>query len=395
MMRTLNDLEFTGKRLVIRLDLNVPMDNGKITNLSRIHAAIPTLQLALKRHAGVIILSHLGRPTEGKVDAALSLAPVATALADELKTPVRFEKNYLRGVKCEPGEIVLCENVRFNVGENANDPALAKQYASLGDIFVMDAFGTAHRAQASTVGVAQFATVACAGPLLKAEIQALTTALISPERPLLAIVGGAKVSTKLNVLKGLLKIVDQLILGGGLANTLLAANGYAVGKSLHEPDLIPEIKALLEAAKQQNKLILTAQDVVTATEFSASAQATVRTLTQIRADEMILDIGPKTIAHYQEAIAKAGTIIWNGPIGVFEFPAFRAGTRAITQAIAQSAAYSLAGGGETIAAIDEFSDASDFDYVSTGGGAFLEYLEGRELPGIAILRQPIQEKVKV
>lgn len=392
-MLSLSELNITGKICVIRQDLNVPMHEGKIANLKRLHAAVPTINTALEQRAGVIILSHLGRPEEGKFDPQYSLAPIAKTLAELLNRPVKFEPQYLDGVVCEPGDVVLCENVRFNRGEKSNDPELAKKYAMLGDVFVMDAFGSAHRKHASTYGAVAAANVACAGPILDSEVAALSKALENPQRPLLAIVGGAKVSTKLGVLKGLMETVDQLILGGGLANTLLAAEGHHVGKSLYEPDLIPEMQALMKAANQQNKKILQPLDVMVATEFSADASATVKTIGDIAPDELILDIGPATIQLYQQTILQAGTLIWNGPVGVFEFPAFAAGTNEVSQAIANAPGFTLAGGGETLAAIDQFIHASDLNYVSTGGGAFLEYLEGRELPSLQILKQRAKETV--
>lgn len=390
-MKTLNDIDITGKRCVIREDLNVPIQNGRILNDKRLYAAIPTLQMILERHAGAIILSHLGRPQEGTVDPALSLAPVAQALSEMLNHPVRFLTDYLDGIDCEPGDIILCENVRFNTGEKSNDKNLAQQYAALGDIFVMDAFGTAHRAHASTYGVAEAAKEACAGPILTSEITALTQGLKNPTRPLLGLVGGAKVSTKLNVLNGLIQTVDQLILGGGLANTLLASQGYTVGKSLYEEDLIPEMHALLETAKANNKSILIPKDVAVAKAFDKNALAEIKTVGSIADDDMILDIGPATIADYQNAIQLAGTILWNGPVGVFEFENFQEGTRQISQAISRAPGFTLAGGGETLSAIDQYINASDIDYISTGGGAFLEYLEGRKLPGIEILNQRAKE----
>jgi len=381
----MSELPLAGKRVLIREDFNVPVENGAVTSDVRIRAALPTLTRALDARAAVIVLSHLGRPEEGKPDPDLSLEPVAQRLRELLKRPVRFAKEWLDGVDAAPGEVVLCENVRFNKGEKKDDEALARRLARLCDVFVMDAFGTAHRAEASTHGVARFAPVACAGPLLAAELDALTRALENPARPLLAIVGGSKVSTKLTVLEVLLAKVDQLIVGGGIANTFIAAQGHSVGKSLCEPDLIDTARRLAERAQAEGRSIPVPTDVVVARELSADAKGTVRTVDRVGADEMILDIGPHTAAAFRDLIASAGTVLWNGPVGVFEHDAFGAGTRAIAEAIAASPAYSLAGGGDTLAAIDKYGVATDISYISTGGGAFLEFVEGKTLPAVAVL----------
>lgn len=383
----MTDLDLSNKRVLIREDFNVPIENGKITNDRRIQAAIPTIQLALKQNAKVILISHLDRPEEGKYQAEFSLAPVAEKLSQLLKKPVPLIKDWLDGVEVKSGEVVLCENMRFNKGEKKNDPTLAKKMAALCDIFVMDAFGTAHRAEASTYGVAEYAPVACAGPLLVAELEALSKALENPQRPFLAIVGGSKVSTKLTVLKNLIGKIDQLIVGGGIANTFIAACGYPVGKSLYEPDLIPEAKNLMALAKQRGAAIPIPQDVVVAKEFSKDAVAITRNINEVQADEMILDVGPKTIHVFTQIIQSAKTIIWNGPVGVFEIEQFADGTKAIAEDIANSHAYSLAGGGDTLAAIDKYHIADKISYISTGGGAFLEFIEGKELPAVEILKK--------
>lgn len=381
----MENLDLSGKRVMIREDLNVPVADGKVSSDARIRAALPTIQLALQKGAAVILLSHLGRPEEGVFSAADSLAPVALRLQELLGQPVRLERDWLEGVQAAPGEVVLCENVRFNVGEKSNDPELADKLASLCDVFVMDAFGTAHRAQASTEGVIRKARLACAGPLLHGELEALRKSLLEPERPLLAIVGGSKVSTKLEVLDSLLDKVDELIVGGGIANTFIAASGHEVGKSLFEPDLLPEAQRMIRKAHDQGGSIPIPEDVVVAKAFSADAEAVVRKVDAVRPDEMILDIGPLTAINYSEIIAGAGSIIWNGPVGVFEFPAFQAGTRSVAEAIGRSKAYSIAGGGDTLAAIDQFGVAEDISYISTGGGAFLEFVEGKTLPAVAAL----------
>jgi phosphoglycerate kinase len=382
----MQDLSLLGKRVLIREDLNVAIKNGVISNDTRIRAAVPTIRLALEAGARVIVMSHLGRPEEGKsIDeqTEASLAPVAVRLAQLLNTEVSLSQHYLENpaeVSPGKGEVVLLENVRVNAGEKANDGALAKQYASLCDVFVMDAFGTAHRAQASTHGVAQYAPIACAGPLLASELDALELALKEPERPMLAIVGGAKVSSKLQVLESLASIVDQLIVGGGIANTFLVAAGYNVGKSLYEPDLVDTAKALM--AKTNIPLPI---DVVVAKEFSADAVATIKLVGEVDDDDMILDIGPATASELAKLIEPMKTIIWNGPVGVFEFEAFADGTKAIAAAVAANTGFSIAGGGETIAAIDKFAVTKNISYISTGGGAFLEFVQGETLPAVQIL----------
>lgn len=381
----MTDLDLNNKRVLIRQDLNVPMVDGKITEDTRIRASLPTIQKALAANARVIILSHLGQPEEGKFDPAFSLAPVAERMAKLLGVPVRLEANWLDGVEVKPGEVVLCENVRFNKGEKKDNEDLAKKMAALGDIYVMDAFATAHRAQASTHGVGKFAKVACAGPLLVAELEALGKALEHPEHPLLAIVGGSKVSSKSQVLEALLGKVDQLIVGGGIANTFIVAAGFKVGKSLYETDFVEKAKQLMEKAKQRGAEIPIPVDVVVAKEFSKDAIATLKKIDQVADDEMILDVGPETSKKFAEIIAKAKTIVWNGPVGVFEFDQFAAGTKAITEAIAASSAFSIAGGGDTLSAIDKFKVTDKISYISTGGGAFLEFLQGDKLPAVAML----------
>lgn len=375
----------SGKRVLIREDFNVPVQAGKVTSDARIRAALPTIQLALQKGAAVILLSHLGRPVEGEYSEEFSLAPIATHLAGLLNQAVRFESSWLDGVDIEPGEVVLCENVRFIRGEKKNDPQLAARMAALCDIFVMDAFGTAHRAQASTEGVIRQAPIACAGPLLSRELDALGKAMHDPARPLLAVVGGSKVSTKLTVLKNLLGNVDELIVGGGIANTFIAASGYPVGKSLYEPDLVPEAQRLIRLAHEKGGTIPIPKDVIVAKSFSADAEPMVRNVGEVNSDEMILDIGPLTAIEYSRAIAGAGTIIWNGPVGVFEFSNFAAGTRAVAEAIGRSKAFSIAGGGDTLAAIDQFGVGGEISYISTGGGAFLEFVEGKTLPAVVAL----------
>ena len=383
----MSDLDLRGKRVLIREDLNVPIDDqGRISSAQRLTSALPTIRAARDAGAQVMVLSHLGRPTEGQFDAAASLAPVAAWLGTRLGTPVPLIADYLDGVAVAPGTVVLLENCRMNLGESKDDDALAKRYAALCDIFVMDAFGTAHRAQASTHGVIRFAPIAAAGPLLCAELDALGRALEQPEHPLLAIVAGSKVSTKLTLLDNLLGKLDQLIVGGGIANTFLAAAGYAVGTSLLEPDLIDAARNIMADAKRRGAAIPLPTDVVVATAFSANATATVKPVDQVREDEMILDIGPDTARHYASLIAKAGTVVWNGPVGVFEFDAFGKGTETLARAIAASSAFSIAGGGDTLAAIDKYGVAADMSYISTGGGAFLEFLEGKELPAVAALK---------
>ncbi|ERS91598.1 phosphoglycerate kinase [Halomonas sp. PBN3] len=380
-VRKMTDLDLSGKRVLIREDLNVPVKHGKVSSDARLRAALPSIQAALDAGARVLLMSHLGRPTEGKPAEEFSLAPVADHLGELLGRPVRLVGAYLEDeVEVADGEVVLLENVRFNSGEKKDDETLAQQYAALCDIFVMDAFGTAHRAQASTHGVARFAPVACAGPLLAAELDALEKALATPARPMAAIVGGSKVSTKLEVLNALSEKCDQLIVGGGIANTFIAAAGHNVGKSLHEADLIDQAKALM--AKVEIPL---PTDVVVATEFSESATATVKPVDQVADDEMILDIGPESAARLAALLKDAGTILWNGPVGVFEIDQFGRGTEVIAKAIAESPAFSIAGGGDTLAAIDKYAIAERVSYISTGGGAFLEYVEGKTLPAVAAL----------
>jgi phosphoglycerate kinase len=381
----MTDLDLAGKRVLIREDLNVPIHDGRITSTQRLDAALPTIRAARDAGAAVLVLSHLGRPKEGVFDEALSLKPVAAWLAAQLGIAVRLERDYLDGVKSKPGEVVLLENCRMNAGEKADDGTLAKKYAALCDVFVMDAFGTAHRAQASTHGVAKFARVACAGPLLAAELDALGHALHNPARPLLAIVAGSKVSTKLELLQNLVQRVDQLIVGGGIANTFIAAAGHAIGKSLAEPDLLDAARAVMAAAAARGAAVPVPTDVVVASAFAATAPATVKSVDEVGADDMILDIGPQTAARYAAMIAKAGTVVWNGPVGVFEFEAFGHGTDVLAHAIAESKAFSIAGGGDTLAAVDKYGIADKVSYISTGGGAFLEFLEGKTLPAVAML----------
>ncbi|MGX5671588.1 phosphoglycerate kinase [Thermomonas fusca] len=382
----MTDLDLAGKRVLIRQDLNVPIDEaGHITSEQRILASLPTLKLALEKGAAVMVASHLGRPKEGAWSAADSLAPVAARLSQLLGVDVPLVKDWVDGVDVAPGRLVLLENCRMNIGEKADDEALSKKYAALCDVFVMDAFGTAHRAQASTHGAIRFAPVACGGPLLMAELDALDKALASPARPLLAIVAGSKVSTKLELLGSLVGKVDQLIVGGGIANTFIAALGHGVGKSLVEPDLLDTAKKIMADAHARGADIPLPVDVVVAPAFAADAPATVKPVDAVGADDMILDIGPATAARYAEVIGNAGTVVWNGPVGVFEFDAFAAGTEAVARAIAASQAFSIAGGGDTLAAVDKFGIADQVSYISTGGGAFLEFLEGKTLPAVAAL----------
>lgn len=383
-------LDLAGRRVLVREDLNVPLKDGRVTSDKRIRAAVPTLKALLEANAAVMVMSHLGRPQEGEPDAALSLAPVAKVLADLLGVPVQLETAWLDGCNVAPGSLILCENVRFNRGEKANDDALAQRMAGLCDVFVMDAFGTAHRAQASTHGVARYAPTACAGPLLVAELEALGQALSSPARPMLAIVGGSKVSTKLTVLESLVDRVEQLIVGGGIANTFIAAAGHNVGKSLYEPTLVEEASRLILAARERGAEIPIPSDVVVATAFDAQAQAVIKPVAAVADNELILDVGPQTQSRFAEIARGAGTIVWNGPVGVFEFPAFAAGTRALAESIAASDAFSVAGGGDTLAAIDQFGIADRISYISTGGGAFLEFLEGKTLPALAVLEDRSQ-----
>lgn len=383
----MSDLDLNGKRVLIREDLNVPVKNGKVASDARLKAAIPSIELALSKGAKVMVMSHLGRPEEGVYDAESSLQPVVDYLAEALAAPVRLAANYLDGIDINAGEVVVFENVRFNKGEGKNDDVLAKKLAALCDVFVMDAFGTAHRAQASTHGVAKFAPVACAGPLLVAELDALAAALKNPKRPLIAIVGGSKVSTKLTVLESLSGIVDQLIVGGGIANTFIAANGNNVGKSLYEADLIPEAQRLMAQARSRGGNIPVPTDVVVGQAFSETTLATLKPVAEVDDADMIFDIGPDTTAQLVKILKSAGTIVWNGPVGVFEFDQFAAGTKALAQAIADSDAFSIAGGGDTLAAIDKYNIADNISYISTGGGAFLEFLEGKTLPAVAILEE--------
>ena len=378
----MTDLDLTNQRVLIREDLNVPVKDGVVQSDARIVAALPTIRLALEKGAAVMICSHLGRPDEGQFSEENSLAPVAAYLSKALGRDVPLVRDYLLGVDVAPGDIVLLENVRFNSGEKKNTDALAQQYAALCDVFVMDAFGTAHRAQGSTHGVAKFAKIACAGPLLSAELEALGKALRAPEKPMSAIVAGSKVSTKLDVLTSLADLCDQLIVGGGIANTFLAAAGFPVGKSLYEADLIDTAKAI--AAKVSVPLPV---DVVVAKAFAADAEATVKAVADVAEDDMILDIGPETAKQFAELLKSSKTILWNGPVGVFEFDQFANGTKVLAQAIADSDAFSIAGGGDTLAAIDKYNVADKISYISTGGGAFLEFVEGKVLPAVAILEE--------
>lgn len=381
----MTDLDLSGKRVLIRQDLNVPIENGRITSEQRITASLPTLKRALEQGAAVMVTSHLGRPKEGVWSEADSLAPVAARLSELLGREVPLVRDWIDGVEVQPGQLVLLENCRMNVGESKDDEALSKKYAALCDVFVMDAFGTAHRAQASTHGVIRFAPVAAGGPLLMAELDALAQALDAPAKPLLAIVAGSKVSTKLELLANLVGKVDQLIVGGGIANTFIAAAGYKVGKSLYEPDLLDTARKIVADAKARGAEIPLPVDVVTAKQFLPDAIAEVKAVDAVAEDDLILDIGPQTAAQYAQLIANAGTVVWNGPVGVFEFEAFSKGTEALARAIATSPAFSIAGGGDTLAAVDKFDIAKDVSYISTGGGAFLEFLEGKTLPAVAAL----------
>ncbi len=376
----MSEVELSGMRVLIREDLNVPLADGEISSDVRIRAALPTIRAALEANAAIMLMSHLGRPTEGEADAAFSLQPIAAHLSHLLGMDVQLQTDWIDGVNLEPGQVVLLENVRFLEGEKACDEDLSRRMASLCDVFVMDAFGTAHRAQASTYGVARYAPIACAGLLLAAELDALSKALDQPARPMVAIVGGSKVSTKLTVLDSLADIVDQLIVGGGIANTFIAAAGHEVGKSLYEADM-------LDQARQLAANTPTPVDVVTAKEFSADATAETKSVSEVAPDDLILDIGPKTAAQFAEILKTAGTIIWNGPVGVFEFDQFGGGTRVLAEAIADSPAFSVAGGGDTLAAIGKYGVAENISYISTGGGAFLEFVEGKKLPAVAILEE--------
>ena len=386
----LTDLNLVGKQVLIREDLNVPVKNGEVTSDTRIRASVATIKHCLEAGAKVIVMSHLGRPTEGEYAEEFSMKPVAKRLSELLGRDVRLVKDWLEGFEVKQGEVVLVENVRFNKGEKKDNEELAKKMAALCDVYVMDAFGTSHRAEASTHGVGRFAPVACAGILLSAELDALGKALKSPAHPLLAIVGGSKVSGKLEVLESLSHLVDKLIVGGGIANTFIAASGYPVGKSLYEADLIPEAKRLIEQAKTRGGEIPIPTDVVTAKEFSDSAAATIKKVSEVLEDDLILDIGPETAARYAEIIKSAGTIVWNGPVGVFEIEQFSHGTQTVAKAVADSNGFSIAGGGDTLAAIEKYGIQEKVSYTSTGGGAFLEFLEGKKLPAVAMLEERAQ-----
>lgn len=381
------DQDLAGKRIMIREDLNVPINDGQVTSDARIRAAIPTIQFAIDAGASVLLLSHLGRPNEGEFEQRFSLEPVADHLSSLLDRPVRLEKSWLDGVQIEAGEVVLCENVRFNEGEKTNNTDLAKKMAKLCDVFVMDAFGTAHRAHASTHGVGLYAPIACAGPLLAGELKALGQALNNPVRPMAAIVGGSKVSTKLTVLESLIQKVDQLIPGGGIANTFIAAAGFSVGQSLVETDLIGQAKKMMDNAVAGGREIPVPTDVVVGKMFSADAKAITKSVSDIADDDMIFDIGPETAKRFAGMMQGAETIVWNGPVGVFEFDQFGEGTRILGEAIGASKAFSIGGGGDTLAAIDKYNISDKISYVSTGGGAFLEFLEGKKLPAVAMLEE--------
>ncbi len=383
----MTDLNLKDKRVLIREDLNVPVKNGKVTSDIRIQASLPTIKAAMNAGAKVIVMSHLGRPTEGEYNEEFSMKPVADHLSKLLGKEVRLVKDWLNGVEVASGEVVICENVRFNPGEKKNKDDVSKKMAALCDIFVMDAFGTAHRAEASTHGVAKYAPIACAGPLLAAELEALGKALENPVRPLVAIVGGSKVSTKLTVLESLSKVVDQLIVGGGIANTFIKAAGHPIGKSLCENDLVEEAKRLAAAAKSRGGDIPVPTDVVVGKEFKDTTPATLKQVSEVTEDDMIFDVGPDTAKKFAEILKNAGTIVWNGPVGVFEFDQFGAGTKALAEAIAESKAFSIAGGGDTLAAVDKYGVSDKISYISTGGGAFLEFLEGKKLPAVAILEE--------
>ncbi len=384
----MTDLDLAGKRVLIRQDLNVPIKDGKVSSAKRIEASLPTIKHCIEAGAQVMLMSHLGRPTEGESAAEFSLSPVVNYLSGALGKEVKLIPDYLdKTPELSNGDVVVLENVRFNVGEKKNEDDLSKAYAALCDVYVMDAFGTAHRAQASTHGVAKFASTACAGPLLAGELEALGKALDNPARPMVAIVGGSKVSTKLTVLESLSKIVDQLIVGGGIANTFIAADGHNVGKSLYEEDLVQTAKDLKAAAEAKGGSIPVPTDVVCAKEFAETAEATLKNVDEVADDDLIFDIGPDSAAELAEVIKNAGTIVWNGPVGVFEFDQFGEGTKAIAMAIAESAAFSIAGGGDTLAAVDKYDISDKVSYISTGGGAFLEFLEGKVLPAVAILEE--------
>jgi len=384
-MKTLDQVDIQGKRVLIRADLNVPIRNGQVTSAARIEAALPTIRQALDAGAAVMVMSHLGRPEEGSFDEEFTLAPVADKLTQMLGQPVELKRDWIDGVEVEKGKVVQLENVRFLKGEKANDDDLAKKMAALADVLVFDAFATAHRAQASTEGVIRHSKVACAGPLLAREVESLEKALAKPNRPMVAIVGGAKVSSKLTVLEALIEKVDQLIVGGGIANTFLVAAGYDVGGSLYEKDLVDTAKNLIKRAEEKGAAIPLPTDVLTATRFDEDAHATLRNVDRVRSDEMILDIGPESAGKLAAIVRQAGTVVWNGPVGVFEFEAFHSGTQAIAHAVAACKGFTLAGGGDTIAAIEKFHVADRIDYISTAGGAFLEYVEGKQLPALAAL----------
>ncbi len=387
----MNELDLAGQRVLIREDLNVPISDGIVTSDARLGAALPTIRMAVAAGAKLMLISHLGRPREGEYQEEFSLAPVAKKLSSMLGLKVRFEKDWLDGLSIEDGEVVLCENVRFHPGEKSNDDKLSRKMAALADIFVMDAFATAHRSHASTHGVARYAPIACAGPLLVGELQALSQALENPARPLVAIVGGSKVSSKLAILKTLAEKVDQLVLGGGIANTFIAAAGHRVGKSLHEPDMLDAAREVSEFADRCGASIPLPSDVVVATELSDTAEADVRAVDQVEDEQMILDIGPDTAEVLAGIMRDAGTIVWNGPVGVFEIDQFGEGTRTLANAIAESSAFSIAGGGDTLAALEKYKLAAQISYISTGGGAFLEFLEGKTLPAVAVLQARAQE----
>ena len=390
-INTIKDIDIHNRQVLIRVDFNVPVESGRVTSDNRIRAALPTIQYALSQNARVVLLSHLGRPKEGVPDEDNSLAPVATALEELLGQPVRFVTDWLEGITLAPGEVVLCENVRFNSGEKANDDSLAQQMAALADVFVMDAFATAHRAEASTYGLARYAPRACAGLLLDRELSSLSKALLAPQKPLTAIVGGSKVSTKLTLLDNLCEKVDQLIVGGGIANTFLVAAGYSVGGSLYEKELVDSAREIIEKIRSRGGNLPLPVDVRVARSFDEHAGAQVRAVEAIGPDEMILDVGPQSEQELARILAEANTIVWNGPVGVFEFEAFASGTRTLARTIADSHAFSIAGGGDTIAAIEKFGVAPSISYISTAGGAFLEFLEGKTLPAVEILQTRTQE----
>ena len=393
-LTTINDIDLYHKRVLIREDLNVPIIDGLITSDQRLQAALPTLRTALEKGAAVTVLSHLGRPEEGKFDSRYSLQPIADYLAENLNYPVHFVSDYLNGVDVKPGELAICENVRFNIGETANSEALAKQLANLCDVFIMDAFGTAHRAHASTCGVAMYAPIVAAGPLLIRELDALQRVFKNPEKPIVAIVGGAKISTKLSLLKQMVQRVDVLIPGGGIANTFLKAQHHEIGLSLYENNRLDEARAIIDIAAQSGCLLPLPSDVVVGKSFSETCPAYNKSLSNVANDDMIMDIGPETITRYIDILHHAKTIIWNGPVGVFEFPPFSYGTRAIAIAIANSDAFTIAGGGDTLAAIDQYDLTDQISYISTGGGAFLEYLEGKTLPAVSVLMERAKQHQK-